>query len=147
MGVCNFLIHISHLYLYIQHTAILIQLQYPLHKPSFFLQKMTMQIKNPLESNLSSSKRTFSLSAFSALYRYILCCTILNHCFLCLLLVCLKSLCPILELRLCHPCKFSRIYNLHAANAARFPFCLIRLILFHICGKLFCLFYGSIRTV
>lgn len=62
------------------------------------LQKMTIQTKNPLESNLSSIQEAFSLSAFSALYRHILCCFILSNCLPCFFLVCLKSLRSILEL-------------------------------------------------
>ncbi len=119
----------------------------PLAESDLFWQKMTIKTKKPLESNLSSIQEDFSLSAFSAFYRYIFCCFIPCHRFCCFLLVCFKCLRPILKLRLCYNCKFNRINSLHAVNAAHFSFCLIRLVLFHVCSKLLCLFYGDIRTV
>ena len=108
---------------------------------------MTIQIKNPPELNLNSIQEDFSLSALSTLHRYTFYCFIIHQHFRCFLLMCFKYLCPILKLRLRYYCKFNRIYSLHIANTCCLPFFLIRLVLFHLCGKLLGLFYCGIDTI
>ena len=86
-----------------------------------FCRKRPSRPKNPPESNLSSIQEDFSLSAFSVLYRHILCRFIRCHRFCCFLLVCFKHLRSILKRRFCHYCKFNQISRFLDVNSCLFP--------------------------
>lgn len=98
-----------------------------LAESDLFLQKMTIKIENPLESNLSSIQEDFSLSAFPLFTGTFFVALSLVIAFSASFGCDSKSPAPYwnsgLPLR-----KFNRIYSLHIANTCCFPFCLVRLV-------------------